>query len=74
MAVSSAYGRASCAWRVTSGIAANTSPAYRPARRERSRRAMAAMPRAAAAMAIAEGSLVSYSLEPAKWTTGHSSR
>jgi len=36
--------------------------------------AMAATPSAAATIAAAEGSLVSNSLDPAKWTTGHINR
>ena len=74
LAVTIAYGRASWACRLTVGSTAKTSPAHRAARREASRRAMAATPAAVAAMATAEGSLVTTSPVPATWTTGQISR
>jgi hypothetical protein len=69
-----AYGRASWPWRLTVGSAAKISPAHRPAWRDASLRAIAVTPAAAAAIATADGSLVTSSPVPATRTTGHSSR
>lgn len=69
-----AYGRALWPCSPITGMAANTSPAHSPVRRDASRRPIAAIPAAAAAMATADGSLVANSPGPATLTTGHMSR